>query len=184
MAQAENLLRLPHTPAKQTRVASTSKRAVKALRRQTITAGLVGGVAVALTALSLHDLAEGVRIVTHSATWQSYAMASGIDLGFISTELAMLTASDKERKAIAKFANPAIIGTLCGSAVMNAFAFRQGCRQHAYGRRGHSDGHRHPCPDLCLHANWRGPMDFRPQQGLIAANGARYAALHYRRSCR
>jgi hypothetical protein len=50
-------------------------------------------------------------------------MASGIDLGFISTELAMLTASDKERKALAKFAQPAIIGTLCGSAIMNAFAF-------------------------------------------------------------
>jgi hypothetical protein len=76
-----------------------------------------------LTALSLHDLAEGFRIVTHVAPWQSYAMASGIDLGFISTELAMLTASDKERKAISKFANPAIIGTLCGSAIMNAFAF-------------------------------------------------------------
>jgi hypothetical protein len=84
---------------------------------------MVGGVAVALTALSLHDLADGVRIVTHSATCQSYAMASGIDLGFISTELVMLTASDKSRKTLSKFANPAIIGTLCGSAVMNAFAF-------------------------------------------------------------
>jgi hypothetical protein len=50
-------------------------------------------------------------------------MASGIDLGFISTELAMLTASDKERKTLAKFANPAIIGTLAGSAIMNSFAF-------------------------------------------------------------
>jgi hypothetical protein len=100
-----------------------TKRAARALRRQTITAYFVGGVAVALTALSLHDLADGVRIVTHGATWQSYAMASGIDLGFISTELVMLTASDKSRRALARFANPAIIGTLCGSAVMNAFAF-------------------------------------------------------------
>jgi hypothetical protein len=48
---------------------------------------------------------------------------AGIDLGFISTELAMLTASDKERKRMSRFAKPAIIGTLCGSAVMNAFAF-------------------------------------------------------------
>jgi hypothetical protein len=35
----------------------------------------------------------------------------------------MLTASDKSRRALAKFATPAIVGTLCGSAVMNAFAF-------------------------------------------------------------
>jgi hypothetical protein len=122
MLQANNVTRLPSTKP-QARTASTSKRQAKALRRQTLTAGLVGGVAVALTALSLHDLAQGVQIVTHSATWQSYAMASGIDLGFISTELAMLTASDKERKAMSRFAKPAIIGTLCGSAIMNAFAF-------------------------------------------------------------
>jgi hypothetical protein len=121
MAQA-TVVKLLSTPRNQAPRAK-SRKAVKAERRQAVTALLVGGVAVALTALSLHDLAEGVRIVTHSATWQSYAMASGIDLGFVSTELAMLTASDKERKAIAKFANPAIIGTLCGSAVMNAFAF-------------------------------------------------------------
>jgi hypothetical protein len=120
MLQANTVVKLP-TSKSQAR--PVTKRAAKALRRQTATAHLVGGVAVALTALSLHDLAEGVRIVTHSATWQSYAMASGIDLGFISTELAMLTATDKERKSMARFANPAIIGTLCGSAVMNAFAF-------------------------------------------------------------
>jgi hypothetical protein len=122
MIQANNVTKL--SPVKpQPRPHTATKRAAKHLRRQTLTAGLLGGVAVALTALSLHDLAEGVRIVTHSATWQSYAMASGIDLGFISTELVMLTASDKSRKALAKLANPAIIGTLCGSAVMNAFAF-------------------------------------------------------------
>jgi hypothetical protein len=122
MIQA-TVVKLPSTPKNQAPSRPKSRKAVKAERRQAVTALLVGGVAVALTALSLHDLAEGVRIVTHSATWQSYAMASGIDLGFISTELAMLTASEKERKALAKFANPAIIGTLCGSAIMNSFAF-------------------------------------------------------------
>jgi hypothetical protein len=78
MNQAANtVVRLPSTRP-QARP-HTTKRAAKALRRRTITAYFVGGVAVALTALSLHDLAEGVRIVTHGATWQSYAMASGID---------------------------------------------------------------------------------------------------------
>jgi hypothetical protein len=121
MSQA-TVVKLPSIPKNQAPRAK-SRRAVKTERRQAVTAFLVGGVAVALTALSLHDLAEGVQLVTHSATWQSYAMASGIDLGFISTELAMLTASDKERRSLAKFANPAIIGTLTGSAIMNAFAF-------------------------------------------------------------
>jgi hypothetical protein len=121
MLQANTVVKLPTSKSQAPR--AKSRRAIKAERRQAATALFVGGVAVGLTALSLHDLAEGVRIVTHSATWQSYAMASGIDLGFISTELVMITASEKERKAIAKFANPAIIGTLCGSAVMNAFAF-------------------------------------------------------------
>lgn len=100
-----------------------SRKTVKTERRQAVTALMVGGVAIGLTALSLHDLASGVQIVTHAAPWQSYAMASGIDLGFISTELTMLTASEKDRKAIAKFTTPTVIGTLCGSAIMNAFAF-------------------------------------------------------------
>ena len=32
-------------------------------------------------------------------------------------------AKSKDRKALAKFATPTVIGTLCGSAIMNAFAF-------------------------------------------------------------
>jgi hypothetical protein len=129
------------------------------LSRQRWTAYGVGGVAVALTALSLHDLAEGIRIVTHSATWQSYAMASGIDLGFISTELALLTASDRERKALSRFASPAIIGTLCGSAVMNAFAFAKDAEGLVMTAAAIAMGVGHSCSDLRLHPHRRGSLD-------------------------
>jgi ABC-type antimicrobial peptide transport system permease subunit len=53
-----------------------------------MTATAVGLVATSLTALSLSHLAHGVEIVTHSAPWQAWSMAVGIDLGFIATELA------------------------------------------------------------------------------------------------
>jgi hypothetical protein len=84
-------------------------RAAKALRRQAGTAIGVGLVAVTLTALSLSHLAHG--------------MAIGIDLGFVALELSQLAIGDKVRKQVARFARPAILGTLAGSAAMNAFAF-------------------------------------------------------------
>ena len=51
-------------------------------------------------------------------------MAIGIDLGFVALEGAQLTsASEKLRREVTKYTKPAIIGTLTGSAIMNAFAF-------------------------------------------------------------
>ena len=100
-----------------------SRRAHKALRRQAGTAIGVGAVAVTLTALSLSHLAHGVEIVTGSSQWEAWAMAVGIDLGFLALELSQLAISDKVRRQVGKFARPAILGTLAGSAAMNAFAF-------------------------------------------------------------
>jgi hypothetical protein len=51
-------------------------------------------------------------------------MAVGVDCGYVALELATLTAAtDAIRKAIGKFTRPAILGTLAGSAALNAFAF-------------------------------------------------------------
>ena len=105
------------------RAAPKSRRAHKALRRQAGTAIGVGTVAVTLTALSLSHLAHGVEIVTGSSQWEAWAMAIGIDLGFVALELSQLAISDKVRRQVGKFARPAILGTLAGSAAMNAFAF-------------------------------------------------------------
>jgi hypothetical protein len=124
MIQASTVVKLP-TSKSQARNTNTTKRAAKALSRQTMTATAVGLVATSLTALSLSHLAHGVEIVTHSAPWQAWSMAVGIDLGFIATELACVTVADKLRKMIDRFARPAILGTLAASAAMNAFAFAQ-----------------------------------------------------------
>jgi hypothetical protein len=51
-------------------------------------------------------------------------MAVGIDLGFVALEASQLAAmGEKVRRQIARWARPAIIGTVIGSAGMNAFAF-------------------------------------------------------------
>jgi hypothetical protein len=122
MAQAATVLPLPKsttkTPARQIR---RTTRATRALRRQAGTAIGIGAVAVTLTALSLSHLAHGIGIVTHADAWEAWAMAAGIDLGFIALELSQLAIGD--RKQVARFARPAIFGTLAGSAAMNAFGF-------------------------------------------------------------
>lgn len=99
-------------------------RATRGMRRQGGTAIAVGAVAVILTALSLSHLAHGIGLVTHADAWEAWAMAVGIDLGFVALELSQLaTVSDKVRQQVSRFARPAIWGTLAGSAAMNSFAF-------------------------------------------------------------
>jgi hypothetical protein len=106
-------------------------RATRAVRRQAGTAIGIGAVAVTLTTLSLSHLAHGITIVTGAEGWQSWAMAIGIDLGFVALELAQVaTVAEKVRKQVARFARPAIVGTLTGSAGMNAFAFAAQTANH------------------------------------------------------
>jgi hypothetical protein len=100
-----------------------SKRARTAARRQAMVGMGIGAVACSLTALSLSHLAHGVEIVTHAPTWEAWAMAVGIDLGFVALELSQLACNAKVSKQVGKFAKPAILGTLTGSAAMNAMAF-------------------------------------------------------------
>jgi hypothetical protein len=80
-------------------------------------------VALALLGLSLSHLASGVAIVTGSSERDGWLMAIGIDLGFVALELALLVALADKRPSVARYASPAIIGTLATSAAMNAFAF-------------------------------------------------------------
>jgi hypothetical protein len=50
-------------------------------------------------------------------------MAVGIDLGFVALELLQLMVGDRVRRQIAGYSKPAILGTLSGSAILNALAF-------------------------------------------------------------
>jgi hypothetical protein len=69
-------------------------------------------VALALLGPSLSHLASGVAIVTGSGERDGWLMAAGIDLGFVALELALLVAPATARPAVARYASPAIIGTL------------------------------------------------------------------------
>jgi hypothetical protein len=101
-----------------------NRRALKTLRRQSGAAIAIGGVGVTLVTLSLNHLAHGIELVTGAPTWEAWAMAVGIDFGFVALEASQLAAmGEKLRKQIARWARPAIIGTVIGSAAMNAFAF-------------------------------------------------------------
>jgi hypothetical protein len=94
----------------------------RAMHRQSLSATGIGLAIIVLTSLSLSHLASGISIITHSPAWQGWALAIGIDLGFM--ELAcVVTVADKVRKVVERYARPAIVGTLTGSAVLNAFAF-------------------------------------------------------------
>jgi hypothetical protein len=100
------------------------ERATRRGRRSHIVAASgVMLVALALLGLSLSHLASGVAIVTGSGERDGWLMAAGIDLGFVALELALLVAPATARPAVARYASPAIIGTLATSAAMNAFAF-------------------------------------------------------------
>lgn len=120
MGNTAQVIKLPGSkPAKQ-----HSKSHVKRMRRQGTAAVAIGAVAGTLVALSLSHLAHGIAIVTAAPEWESWAMAAGIDLGFVALEGAQVTASTTAlRNQIGKFTKPAIVGTLAGSAAMNAFAF-------------------------------------------------------------
>lgn len=121
MATVTKLHAAPTTSPKATKGLSKAHKARIARQRQ-VAMGM-GLVAATLTGLSLSHLAKGVAIVTHSDTWEGWAMAVGIDLGFIAMELGQIVINDKLRERVACYAKPAILGTLAGSAVMNAFAF-------------------------------------------------------------
>ena len=108
----------PVKPAK-----AQTRHAKHALRNQLSTATAIGAVALTLTALSLNHLASGIATMTHCPSWQSWAMAIGVDCAFVTLEVAQLTIGDKLRAKLASLFRPAIVGTLAWSAGLNALAF-------------------------------------------------------------
>lgn len=94
------------------------------LRRQHWAAAGVASVTLVLVALSLSHLAHGIGLVTGAGAWERWAMAAGIDLGFVALEMSQLcAATEAVRRSVARYAAPAIVGTLGISAGLNALAF-------------------------------------------------------------
>jgi hypothetical protein len=107
--------------------AFTRPASVAALRRQHIAAGAVATLAGALTFLSVHHLAFGYQAVTGCAQWEALVSAIGIDCGFLLLEIAQIvTVRDTTLRFVSRWANPATVVTLVGSASLNSFAFMQG----------------------------------------------------------
>lgn len=113
----------PRKPAKAPAPKGASKAAKAKSTRQAWSAGSIGLVAATITGLSLAHLAHGVQVVTGDSPYAAWPFAVGIDLGMIGAEVAMLT--NPGSKAISKWANPFVWGTLAASAMMNAFAFAE-----------------------------------------------------------
>lgn len=110
----------PAAPVPVTRSAAWRRK----IARQAFASYAVASVALVLTGLSLSHLAAGVQMLTQGAAWHAWAMALGIDLGFIGLELAQLCVTTADlRRTVERFAHPAVQGTLVMSAIMNAYAF-------------------------------------------------------------
>lgn len=100
-----------------------SKREAVATKQQGIAAGVCGSVAAVLTALTLTHSAAGTGIMTNAPVWECWAMAGGLDLGFVALEAAKVLGRKSSLEEVNGLLNTAIIGTLTASAIMNAFAF-------------------------------------------------------------
>jgi hypothetical protein len=97
------VVRLPgRKPASRYSQEKQSRRERAASRQQAFGAAALGFVAVALTALSLTHLAHGIAIVTGCPVWEAWAMAIGVDLGFVALELARLTARERTMKVVGR----------------------------------------------------------------------------------
>jgi hypothetical protein len=123
-----SVIHLEKPKPRRTRKIAAPKAPVERVTRrghwsQTLAASGVMLVALALLGLSLSHLASGVAIVTGSGERDGWLMAIGIDMGFVALELALLVVPAAARPAVARYAAPAIVGTLATSAAMNAFAF-------------------------------------------------------------
>jgi hypothetical protein len=118
-ATSSNITALPTRKRSRARPAQA-----KSISHQQYAAAGVAAVAVVLTALSLSHLAAGIALVTKAPVAEAWAMAVGIDLGFIALEAAQLAAATAAmRRAICRYTVPAILGTLAASGALNALAF-------------------------------------------------------------
>jgi hypothetical protein len=83
------------------------------------------GVGGLLLVLSLKHLAYGVMAITGCEWLEGILLATGIDLGLVCTEAAMIVASPAQAKTIRGYVWSMIAATLVLSAGLNAWAFAQ-----------------------------------------------------------
>lgn len=118
---SDSIVKLVSKPITKPATKSKSKKQIQRISQHNFSCYAAIGTMFSLAALSLTHLAKGISILTSSPMWESIAMAIGTDFGFVSVELAMVTALN--RKNIEKWARPTLWGLLLWSAFLNAFAF-------------------------------------------------------------
>lgn len=82
----------------------------------------IGLVAIGATALSLSDLADSIREVAHVTEWKAYALATALDLNFVSTEAFSLFCTAAVGRETRRATTSTKIVTLGMSGVANAYA--------------------------------------------------------------
>jgi len=126
MSETAQVIALDSQSAPRNRGSKRNRRAPAAVRhfkRQQGASVFVGVVALALTVLSLSHLAHGIQLVTNAPEWEGWALAVGIDLGFVALEVGNLCVTDKVRAEMKAWVQWSIRSTLVLSAILNGYAF-------------------------------------------------------------
>jgi hypothetical protein len=106
-----------------------SAKTVRRARFQRYSAGLLAGIASAMTTVSLAHVAGGIESTTHSAIphWQAVGGAVGLDINYVAMEMAGLvaaTAAVKDKLCkLTRVGIPAVMGF---SMALNALEFSAG----------------------------------------------------------
>lgn len=95
-------------------------------RLAVVSAGAIGAVAIAATALSLTDLADTIQDAAHVADWKAAALAAALDANFIATESFSLFASAAVAQATHRATMATKVITLTMSGIANAYAMAHG----------------------------------------------------------
>jgi hypothetical protein len=107
------------TTATRKRKSKTVKTIKKAMKPSKI---MLAATTLALLAVSLFHLAEGVQLLTECPTWQAWALAIGIDLMFCASEYAIITEGN-DAPSIRHWGEGLTAMTVAMSAGLNAMAF-------------------------------------------------------------
>lgn len=106
--------------AKPARKPKRRKSKLAKVARASVEKYVMAGATVGLLGVSLWHLVDGVVTLTQCEQWQGWAMAIGIDVMFIATELGLLKqGQDRWGQALVSM-------TLIVSAYLNALAFSHG----------------------------------------------------------
>lgn len=109
-----------------TEAAAVVRQSSTRRRLAIMSATAIGLVAIGATALSLSDLADSIQDVAHVAPWKAYALATALDLNFVSTEAFSLFATAAVAKATHRATLATKLITLSMSGIANAFAMAHG----------------------------------------------------------